>query len=73
MSYIFDVELEHLDKLKGSGYDFSCSKCGYMYKEEPKACEHCEGKIFSETREIIRSLELGTDSRLLTKEGVVDL
>jgi len=54
-----DAELEHLDKLKGSGYDSSCSQCGYMYKEEPKKCEQCGGVIFSRTSELIKKLELG--------------
>jgi len=56
-----EVELEHLDKLKGSGYDLSCSGCGYMYRKPVRICEHCDSKSFTPTTEVIRKLELNLE------------
>ena len=54
-----EVELEHLSKLSSMGFDYSCSGCGYMYKEMPaEGCEECDSREFSRTTELIRKLEL---------------
>jgi rRNA maturation endonuclease Nob1 len=55
------VEIEHLQKLRGSGYDFSCSDCNYMYKKRPERCDICDSNVFIRTTEVIRKLELGID------------
>ena len=54
-----EVEINHLQKLSGSGYDFSCAGCGYMYKQRHSdGCEHCNSKEFLRTTKVIRRLEL---------------
>ncbi|MBU2104683.1 MAG: hypothetical protein KKF67_02830 [Nanoarchaeota archaeon] len=54
-----EIELEHLKKLKGSGYDTSCSGCGSMYQVKPvEGCDICTSQSFTPTTEVIRRLEL---------------
>ena len=52
------VRIDHLQHLEGSGYDFSCDGCGYMYRQKPTKCDQCGSNEFVHTREIIRKLEL---------------
>lgn len=52
------VELDHLQFLKGSEYDFSCSNCGQMYRKEIDECEQCYSKSFIPTSKLIQELEL---------------
>lgn len=51
------IELEHLDHLRFSGYDFVCSKCNQVYKEKPVDGCYCGNKKFLDIGEVIRKLE----------------
>jgi hypothetical protein len=54
------VELEHVKYLKGSGYDFVCSLCNFVYRKKPiEGCEHCESSSFLNIESVIYNLELG--------------
>lgn len=53
-----DIEFDHVSFLKGAGYDFSCSECGYMDRKEPVKCDYCGSKKFLSTREVLKKLEL---------------
>lgn len=63
---LISVELEHLEHLRGSGYDFVCSGCNQVYRKKSinvktkiEECEYCGSKSFLSIREVIRKLELG--------------
>lgn len=53
------VELDHVKHLQGSGYEFICSSCNFVYRQKPKdGCEHCDSTKFHPIRESIQKLEL---------------
>ena len=55
-----DVELEHVKFLRGSGYDFVCSGCNYVYRIKPiEGCDHCRSSSFLSIESVIHNLELG--------------
>lgn len=57
-----DVELEHVKHLKGSGYDFVCSKCHRVYRKKPtERCDYCDSSSFLGIELVIHNLELGLD------------
>ncbi|MFH1364976.1 MAG: hypothetical protein ABIH28_00110 [archaeon] len=55
-----EVELEHVKFLRGSGYDFVCSGCNYVYRNKPtEGCAHCKSPSFLNIESVIYNLELG--------------
>lgn len=57
--YFREIELDHLNKLFHSGFDYSCSECGYMYREKPsEGCEICDSRDFLRTTELIKKIGL---------------
>lgn len=59
-----EVELDKLYFLRGSGHDYICENCNYVYRKKPiidgiEICEQCGGKNFISIDKRIKALEEG--------------